>query len=125
MSLINKLVGKNHRSLLVIDARGGFTAEQKERVNRLLQSVNGSNIKVDIAHLTGEGTVLASAPSSNPFAESAVKASSGELALVAGLPAELKASTVQAEPLSGSVLEAVVAAGKTQGYVQVLISATP
>lgn len=118
------LAARNHRTLLVIDARGGFTSDQKERVNRLLQSVNGANIKVDIAHLTGDAVV--SAPASNPFASAPVKASTGGTpTLVSGLPAELKGESVKAEPLTGSILEAVVAAGKAQGYTQVLISATP
>lgn len=117
------LAGRNHRTLLVIDARGGFTSEQKERVNRLLQSVNGSGIKVDIAHLDGEGSVTSG---SNPFDTSAKASVSSEgLALKAGLPAQLKDAAVTAAPISGSILEAVVEAGKAKGYTQVLISATP
>jgi hypothetical protein len=118
------LAARHHRTLLVIDARGGFTGDQKERVNRLLQSVNGVNIKVDVAHLTGDA-VASVAPGANPFASAPVKASTGVPTLVSGLPAELKGESVKAEPLSGSILEAVVAAGKAQGYTQVLISATP
>lgn len=118
------LAARNHRTLLVIDARGGFTSEQKERVNRLLQSVNGSGIKVDIAHLDGDGVVAPA--SSNPFADAPVEAAtSGALALKAGLPAQLKGEEVKAQALTGSILEAVVEAGKAKGYVQVLISATP
>lgn len=127
MSIVNNLAKKAHRTLLVIDARGGFTSDQKERVNRLLQSVNGSNIKCDIAHLTGDA-VATVAPSSNPFdtsAKSAPAAASGAVTLNAGLPVELKGAEVKAAPLPASVLEAVVAAGKAQGYTQVLLSVTP
>lgn len=41
-------INKFHRTALVIDARKGFTGEFAERVGRLLQSLNGGNIKVDI-----------------------------------------------------------------------------
>lgn len=39
---------KNHRTALVIDFAVDPTAEYQERVNRLLESLNGPNIKVDI-----------------------------------------------------------------------------
>ena len=44
---------KQHRTALVIDVTKGFDGDFKERVNRLLQSVNGQNIKVDIFHFDG------------------------------------------------------------------------
>ncbi len=53
---------REHRTALVIDARNGITPEFRERYQRLLTSVNGDNIKVDVFTLrdnaTGDGPGL-------------------------------------------------------------------
>ena len=109
----NLLNSKNHRTLLVIDARGELNSEAKERVNRLLQSVNGPNIKVDIAHLTGDGGSLTIGGLNNG------------VTLKSGLPAQLGGNTDGPDTAdNGSIYDAVIQAGKDAGYVQVLISAT-
>ncbi len=58
----NLPTGREHRTCLVIDVRNGITSEFRERYQRLLQSVNGPNIKVDVYTLrdnvTGDGPGL-------------------------------------------------------------------
>lgn len=73
-------MAKNHRTCLIIDASSGFTGEYKERVERLLQSLNGPNIKTDIYHTTdgvnlveGQPSAVAAAPVT-ASAEAAAKA---------------------------------------------------
>ena len=51
-----------HRTALLIDASKGFDGEYQERVQRLLQSVNGSNIKVDVFHTVDGKTLVPGAP---------------------------------------------------------------
>lgn len=48
--------GRDHRTALVIDARNGITPEFRERYRRLLQSVNGENIKIDVYTLRGNAS---------------------------------------------------------------------
>lgn len=55
-------MAKNHRTALVVDASNGFEGEFAERVGRLLQSVNGPNVKVDI--YTFDGSKLVEGPPS-------------------------------------------------------------
>lgn len=52
---------RTHRTALVIDVRKGMTTTGAERVRRLLESVNDSNIKVDV--LTLRGNTAATGPS--------------------------------------------------------------
>lgn len=47
---------RNHRTAVVIDVRNGVSAEFKERFGRLLESLNGDNIKADIFTLRGNAT---------------------------------------------------------------------
>ncbi len=58
----NLPTSRDHRTALVIDIRNGITPEFRERYRRLLQSVNGENIKVDVYTLrdnvTGDGPGL-------------------------------------------------------------------
>lgn len=44
---------KEHRTALVIDIRSGVTADFRNRYQRLLESLNGNNIKVDVHTLRG------------------------------------------------------------------------
>lgn len=60
---------RTHRTAVVIDVRAGVTNTFKERYERLLQSVGGSNIKVDVFTLRGNSTgdgpgLVAGAPGS-------------------------------------------------------------
>lgn len=53
---VNDNVGKTHRTALLIDAADS-TSTYQERARRLLESLNGSNIKVDVfTTATGGGT---------------------------------------------------------------------
>lgn len=52
----NLPTSRDHRTALVIDVRNGASPQFKERYNRLLQSVNGPNIKVDVFTLRGNAT---------------------------------------------------------------------
>ena len=59
---------REHRTALVIDIRNGAPSQFVERYQRLLQSVNGPNIKVDVYTLRGNATasgpgLVAGAPS--------------------------------------------------------------
>ena len=45
---------REHRTACVIDTRGGASGEFKERYNRLLESLNGQNIKADVYTLADE-----------------------------------------------------------------------
>lgn len=47
---------KSHQTALVIDVRGGVSPQFKNRYQRLLESVNGNNIKVDVYTLRGNAT---------------------------------------------------------------------
>ena len=53
MTTSNLPTVRNHRTALVIDTRNGVDSKFQERYKRLLQSVNGENIKVDIFTLRG------------------------------------------------------------------------
>lgn len=74
---------KNHRTALLIDASKGFANPFAERVNRLLQSVNGPNIKVDVYHLGvgGNVTLQEGAPTSTPAYGSATTVEAAEAQL--------------------------------------------
>lgn len=74
---------KNHRTALLIDASKGFANPFKERVERLLQSVNGTNIKVDVYHLGvgGNVTLQEGAPSATPAFASATTVEAAEAQL--------------------------------------------
>lgn len=89
-------MAKNHRTALLIDASKGFTNPFAERVNRLLQSVNGSNIKVDVYHLGAASSV----------------------ALNDGPPAAAASTSVA----SATTLEQAEATLRSQGYDQILVS---
>lgn len=93
---------KDHQSAFVIDVRDGFTGSFKERVNRLSQSVNGGNIKVDFFTLhqgglsAGLGTSAVSAPtvkplgSANPTLSPGLPASSAPVAPAGDVHAEVR-----------------------------------
>lgn len=51
---------REHRTALVIDIRNGVSADFENRYKRLLESVNGDNIKVDV--FTLRSNLVASAP---------------------------------------------------------------
>jgi hypothetical protein len=51
---------KNHRTILFVDARNP-TGKFTERANRLIESLNGANIKVDV-HAVTHGSGLKVAP---------------------------------------------------------------
>lgn len=93
---------KQHRTALVIDFSDTPTGSYNERVNRLLESLNGPNIKVDIYTWYNGATSFVSKPSG----------------LVAGPP------TGEASSYSTAVkpFETVVAEVASKGYVQVLTS---
>lgn len=75
---------REHRTALVIDIRSGVTSDFKERYNRLLQSVNGPNIKTDVFTLRGNvaqtGPGLVSGP---PELSAAADVPAGEIDLAA------------------------------------------
>lgn len=48
MTTSNLPTSRKHRTALVIDTRNGVDSAFRERYKRLLQSVNGPNIKVDV-----------------------------------------------------------------------------
>lgn len=89
---------RNHRTALVIDVRNGVTAEFTERYNRLLQSVNGPNIKVDVFTLSGNS----------------IGASGG---LVPGAPGASASS-------AGAEID-LQAWAKSLGYAQLLVVSNP
>lgn len=107
---------KTHRTALVIDVRRGISSTYEERVKRLLQSVNGSNIKCDIFTLTGpeatltQGTTLPSA--------STVAAKAEVVTLSPGSPFSKEAEVAAPTSDEGVVLAELDAALK--GYVQIL-----
>jgi len=51
---------REHRTALVIDVRNGVSSDFENRYKRLLESVNGDNIKVDV--FTLRGNLVASGP---------------------------------------------------------------
>lgn len=64
--------GRKHRTALFVDAaKRAANSEYRERSDRLIQSVNGSNIKVDVFEVDGSvvrplGTTPSSTPTSEP-----------------------------------------------------------
>ena len=108
---------KTHRTALVIDARKGFAGSFKERAERLLQSVNGSNIKVDVFHIVGD-TVTAGAPKASAATASASTAPvPGEITLIPGAPGQytIKGATV-------SLLDELTAWSAKAGYDQLILT---
>lgn len=108
---------RTHRTALVVDVRRGIDGEFEERVKRLFQSVNGSNIKCDIFNLTGpeatltQGTTLPSA--------SSVAAKADVVTLSPGSPFQAEAAA--AKPASEeSVIAEVDAVLAEADYVQIL-----
>lgn len=91
--------GRSHRTALFVDARD-LDGEFEERTNRLLQSLNGNNIKVDVFAVRG------GSPASG-------------VVRVSGSPGSLSDSVAGPSSFSGSDLSAW--AGE-RGYVQVLLS---
>lgn len=92
--------GRNHRTALVIDVRNGVTPDFTERYKRLLESVNGDNIKVDVYTLRSSNS------------------SAGGPSLVRGTPD----NNSSAPPAPEIDLAAWAA---EQGYDQLLISSSP
>jgi len=88
---------REHRTALVIDVRNGVTGDYANRYGRLLESLNGDNIKVDIF------TLRANAVQSGP-------------ALVAGSPNETVAPDVQEQEIDLHAWAADL------GYTQLLVS---
>lgn len=64
MTTSNLPTVRSHRTALVIDTRNGVDSKFQERYKRLLQSVNGPNIKVDI--FTLRPNAVASGPALVP-----------------------------------------------------------
>lgn len=56
---------KSHRTALIVDTTKGYSGKFQERVNRLLNSVNGPNIKVDVytKQSSARETITPGAPS--------------------------------------------------------------
>ena len=54
-------IQKNHRTILFIDARDP-SGEFEERANRLIASLNGQNIKVDVHAVTNGGASVSVYP---------------------------------------------------------------
>lgn len=108
---------RNHRTALVLDIRRGVDGEYEERVKRVLQSVNGANIKVDVFTLSGpdggtltQGTTIPS--------QATVQAKATEVTLSPGSPfATEKAAEVSAP---ADVIAELDGALAERGYVQVL-----
>lgn len=88
---------RSHRTALFVDTRA-VSDEFEQRSNRLLQSLNGDNIKVDVFSVTG----------TNGGGVVRVSGQPGSLA-VASDPTDLDASELSAW-------------ARDQGYVQVLFS---
>lgn len=107
---------RNHRTALVLDVRRGIDSTFEERAKRLLESVNGPNIKCDIFTLTGpeatltQGTTLPSAAT--------VAASATEVTLSKGSPFALEAE--QAVVTGGDITAELDGALSAKGYVQIL-----
>ena len=91
---------RSHRTALVIDVRNGVNSQFRERYNRLLQSVNGPNIKVDVFTLRGNS--LATGP-----------------ALVPGKPEDTSAVDVPASPIDLNAWAAGL------GYDQLIVTVAP
>lgn len=100
MTTSNLPTSRNHRTALVIDTRNGVDSKFKERYNRLLQSVNGTNIKVDI--FTLRGNAVATGP-----------------ALVPGTPEDSTAPDVAPEPIDLNAWAAGL------GYDQLIVTVAP
>lgn len=99
---------RSHRTALVIDARKGFTGKFKERTNRLLESVNGNNIKVDVYTLEGGDAITGvSVPAT--------------LTLHPGKPGEGVASSTA----SGSTDDALEAWANGLGYDMLVVARPP
>lgn len=60
--------GRNHRTALVIDVRGGVSSDFRDRYQRLLQSVNEPGIMVDVYTLRGDVTSVSPLTSGGPDA---------------------------------------------------------
>lgn len=104
---------RNHQTALVVDVRRGINPKFEERVKRLLESVNGPNIKCDIFTLSGpdatltQGTTLPSA--------STIAAKAEVVTLSPGSPFSQEAAV---KPVVGDVTAELDAALK--GYAQVV-----
>lgn len=109
---------RTHRTALVVDVRRGVDSEYEERVKRLFQSVNGSNIKVDIFNLTGpeatlaQGTTLPSA--------STVAAKADVVTLSPGSPFQVETTGDKAADSEAAVIAELDEALAGAGYVQIL-----
>lgn len=109
---------KSHRTALVVDVRRGITSDFENRVKRLLESVNGSNIKCDIFTLSGpeatltQGTVLPSAAT--------VAAKSEVVTLSPGSPFSQEVAAEEPKGSEAAVLVELDGALKNAGYTQIL-----
>lgn len=68
--------GRHHRTALFVDAaQRASNKEYRERSDRLIQSVNGSNIKVDVFEVDGNVVrPLGTTPQATPSSEADVQA---------------------------------------------------
>lgn len=90
MSTINVIpFSKNHRTAIVFDARANLNSE---RAKRLIESVNGPNIKVDFFTLSGDGTLAMGTKVS-----AAAPAPAAGTTLAPGTPFDLAGSAVVTE----------------------------
>jgi hypothetical protein len=109
---------RSHRTALVVDVRRGIDSEYEERVKRLFQSVNGSNIKCDIFTLSGpeatltQGTTLPSA--------STVSVKAEIVTLTPGSPFSQEAAAAPSTDVESVVLAELDDALANGGYVQIL-----
>jgi hypothetical protein len=103
------LPAKEHQSLLVFDATEGFDDKVEERFNRLVQSVNGQNIKVDIATLLGNPKIVA-------------KTTPAQVVPGARFGGNDEDEDEDEPTGDGSTFAAIEAAAKAAGYVQVIVT---
>lgn len=97
ITMNNLPTSRNHRTALVIDVRNGASADFQNRYERLLESVNGDNIKVDV--FTLRGNLVQSGP-----------------ALVAGAPGSAEPDFEEVEEID------LKAWARSLGYTQLLLS---